>query len=111
MKHQHSDHELFAHEPSLAYSVNTISIHEAKTNLSKLVKRAAAGETIYIGAYGKPEAVLVSSESLPKKRPVSEAFGALKGKMDFPEGWDAPLPDDIIDLFYSMEGFEEFVKK
>ena len=92
-------------------TIKTISIHEAKSNLSKLVKRAAAGETIYIGAYGKPEAAIISTYSLPVKKPVSEAFGCMKGKMILPEGWDDPLPDDIIDSFYSMEGFEEFIKK
>lgn len=35
-----------------------ISIYEAKTHLSKLVKQAQAGETIYIGAYGYPQAIL-----------------------------------------------------
>jgi antitoxin (DNA-binding transcriptional repressor) of toxin-antitoxin stability system len=35
-----------------------ISIYEAKTNLSKLVKKAQAGETIYIGAYGHTQAVI-----------------------------------------------------
>ena len=44
--------------------MTTISIYEAKTNLSKLVKRAQAGETIYIGSYGNPQAVLTP---LPKK--------------------------------------------
>lgn len=39
--------------------IKTISIYEAKTNLSKLVKRAEAGETIYIGAYGSPQAVIM----------------------------------------------------
>ena len=89
-----------------------IPIHEAKSNLSKLVKRAAAGETIYIGAYGKPEAALISIASLPvKKKPVSEAFGCMKGKIVFHEGWDDPLPDDIIDSFYSMDGLEDFAVK
>jgi len=92
--------------------LNTISIHEAKTNLSKLVKRAAAGETIYIGSYGKPEAAIVSSESLPKKKPVSEAFGCMRGKMELPEGWDDPIPDEIIDIMmYSMQGLEDFEVK
>ena len=88
--------------------MNTIPIHVAKTNLSQLVKRAAAGETIYIGTYGKPEAVIVSVDSLPAKKPVSEAFGCMKGKMVLPDGWDDPLPDDIIDSFFSMQGLEEF---
>jgi antitoxin (DNA-binding transcriptional repressor) of toxin-antitoxin stability system len=44
-------------------STAVMTIYEAKTNLSKLVKRAAAGETIYIGAFGKAEALLTP---LPK---------------------------------------------
>ena len=93
-------------------AIKTISIHEAKSNLSKLVKRAAAGETIYIGAYGKPEAELTVVNFRKQKAELREGFiGCMKGKMVLPEGWDDPLPDDIIDSFYSMEGFEEFVKK
>jgi len=93
-------------------AIKTISIHEAKSNLSKLVKRAAAGETIYIGAYGKPEAALTVVNFRKHKAELrAKAFGCMKGKMVLPEGWDDPLPDDIIDSFYSMEGFEEFLKK
>ena len=93
-------------------TIKTLSIHEAKTNLSKLVKRAAAGETIYIGAYGKPEAALtiVNSKKFNAEQ-RAKAFGCMKGKMDLPEGWDGPLPDDIIESFYSMQGLEDFVKK
>lgn len=39
---------------------HVIPIHEAKTNLSKLVKQAIAGKTIYIGAYGQPQAIITS---------------------------------------------------
>jgi len=92
--------------------IKTIPIHEAKSNLSKLVKRAAAGETIYIGAYGKPEAI-ISAANPDKMRAElrKQAFGCMKGKMELYEGWDDPLPDEIIDLFYSMKGFEEYEKK
>jgi prevent-host-death family protein len=90
----------------------TITIHEAKSNLSKLVKRAAAGETIYIGAYGKPEAVLCAVSPEKQQAELRKgAFGCMRGKMILHEGWEDPLPDDIIDLFYSMDGFEEFEKK
>ena len=92
--------------------ISTIPIHEAKSNLSKLIKRAASGETIYIGAYGKPEAALtaVSPEKL-RADLRKKAFGCMKGKMILYEGWDDPLPDDIIESFYSMQGLEEFEKK
>lgn len=36
-----------------------INIYEAKTNFSKLVKMAQAGETIYVGSYGQPQAVIM----------------------------------------------------
>jgi len=75
-------------------SLNTISIHEAKTNLSKLVKRAATGETIYIGSYGKPEAMLtVFDERKTNAKLRAEFIGCMKGKIVFNEGWDNPLPD------------------
>jgi len=90
----------------------TITIHEAKTNLSKLVKRAAAGETIYIGSYGRPEAALTAVSPEKQRAELRKGFfGCMKGKMELPEGWDDPLPDDIIDSFYSMQGLEDFEKK
>jgi len=91
--------------------IKTIPIHEAKSNLSKLVKRAAAGENIYIGAYGKPEAVITAASAQIQSEKRKGFFGCMKGKMELPEGWDDPLPDDIIESFYSMKGFEEFEVK
>ncbi|MDR0320752.1 MAG: type II toxin-antitoxin system prevent-host-death family antitoxin [Treponema sp.] len=90
----------------------TISMHEAKSNLSKLVKRAAAGETIYIGAYGKPEAMLTTANTRKYRAELrAKAFGCMRGEMELPEGWDDPLPDDIIESFYSMKGLEDFEAK
>ena len=87
----------------------TIPIHEAKSNLSRLVKRAAAGEVIYIGAYGKPEAALSAISAEEQKAELRKGFfGCMKGKMELPEGWDDPLPGDIIDLFYNSKGLEEW---
>jgi prevent-host-death family protein len=85
----------------------TIPIHEAKSTLSQLVKRAAEGERIYIGGYGRAEAVLVSVDAIPRKKPVSEAYGCMK-HMPLPEGWEDPLPDGVIESFYSMQGLEEW---
>ena len=93
-------------------AIKTIPIHEAKTNLSKLIKRAAAGETIYIGAFGKPEVELRAANDRKYNAELrAKAFGCMKGKMVLHEGWEDDLPDEIIDSFYSMEGLEEFEKK
>jgi prevent-host-death family protein len=71
-----------------------IPIHQAKNSLSKLVKRAAGGETIFIGSYGRAEAVLISaSRSRPKK------LGLLEGKLTVPDDFDAPLPPEILAAF------------
>lgn len=54
---------------------DVIKIYEAKTNLSKLVKKAQAGETIYIGAYGQPQAVI---SPVPAKKSLN--LGIWKNK-------------------------------
>jgi len=92
--------------------VETIPIHEAKSNLSKLVKRAAAGETIYIGAYGKPEAILTAVNNVKSSGDLrKQACGCMRGKIFFREGWDDPMSQETLDLFYNSKGLEEFEKK
>ena len=54
-----------------------ISIYEAKTQFSKLVKKAQSGETIYIGAYGNPQAIL---SPVPIKKPIKIGVWAHKKK-------------------------------
>jgi len=89
--------------------MKTVSIHEAKTNFSKLVKRAQAGETIYIGAYGKPEVAIISSDAIPRKKPVFEALGVMKGII--PSGYEISWTDDeLYEMFYSFMTREEFDK-
>lgn len=75
--------------------MEVVSMHQAKTNLSKLVQRAKAGETILLGAYGQIEAKLVPPDlDRPKKQ-----IGILSGKLVVPDDFDAPLPDDILAAF------------
>ena len=69
-----------------------ISIAEAKKSLSSLIKRAAAGERIEIGAYGQSQAVLGPSVV----REGGVRFGTLAGQLTVPEDFDAPLPDNIL---------------
>lgn len=72
-----------------------VNIHEAKTNLSRLVDRVAAGAEIVIAKAGKPLARLVPYEPVKPKR----QFGLYKGKIKIAKDFDAPLPDDLLDLF------------
>jgi antitoxin (DNA-binding transcriptional repressor) of toxin-antitoxin stability system len=70
-------------------------MHQAKSSLSQLVKRAAKGETIFIGSYGRAEAVLTSATSVkPKKR-----LGLMEGKLTVPDDFDAPLPPELLASF------------
>ncbi|WP_186029431.1 type II toxin-antitoxin system Phd/YefM family antitoxin [Burkholderia gladioli] len=75
--------------------MQTVNIHEAKTQFSRLVDAAAGGEEIVIAKAGKPAARLVPME----KTKVTRRFGGLKGKVRIPDDFDAPLPDDVIAAF------------
>ena len=51
---------------------DTVNLYDAKTNLSKLVDRAAAGEEIVIAKAGKPKAKLVPYQPARKKRQLGQ---------------------------------------
>lgn len=68
-----------------------INVHEAKTNLSRLLVRVASGEEIVIARDGEPVARLV-----PFSRQGHRRFGVDRGRFEVPEDFDAPLPDDLI---------------
>lgn len=74
---------------------NTINIHEAKTHFSQLVDSAAKGREIYIAKAGVPVAKIVP---LLSKKPKVR-FGILKGKIRLADDFNAPLADDMLDLF------------
>ena len=75
----------------------TINVHEAKTNLSRLLARVEAGEEIVISKAGQPIARLVPwQEQAENRKP-----GLDKGKLVIPEDFDDPLPKDILDSFES----------
>jgi antitoxin (DNA-binding transcriptional repressor) of toxin-antitoxin stability system len=75
--------------------MTVISMHEAKSTLSQLVKRAAAGETILIGAYGKVDAQLGPPSSKKPKKIV----GLLAGKLIVPDNFDEPLSEEVLKSF------------
>ncbi len=76
-----------------------VNIHEAKTQLSKLLRKVAEGEEITIARAGVPVAKLVAVPSANRLRPL----GALEGQIYIADDFDAPLPDDLLALFYGEE--------
>lgn len=73
-----------------------VSMHVAKSTLSQLVKKAVAGEPVYIGAYGRAEVQLVPVATRPRPR---RQLGLLKGKLVLPADLDAPLPEEVLRSF------------
>ena len=73
-----------------------IGMHKAKPTLSQLVQRAAAGETILIGPHGRADAKLVAVDAPVRAK---RRIGILKGKLNLPKDFDAPLPDDVLRTF------------
>ncbi|MBV8087693.1 MAG: type II toxin-antitoxin system prevent-host-death family antitoxin [Chloroflexi bacterium] len=71
-------------------------MHEAKSQLSRLVARAEAGEEILIARNGKPAVKLVSAASSPPSRRVG---GSMRGQIQISSDFDAP-EDDFEPLFY-----------
>jgi prevent-host-death family protein len=69
-----------------------VGLYEAKTQLSALVDRVAAGEEIVITKYGQPMARLVSMERRTHLRVPGQGKGAWTVAADF----DAPLPDELL---------------
>lgn len=81
----------------------TISVYEARANLSKLIERTLAGEEVVITRRGKPVVRLVpAEETRPPRRP-----GRLKGKFELPDSFFDPLPEDIIEAFYESSIFPD----
>ena len=76
-----------------------VNIHEAKTHLSKLLQRVAAGEEVTIARAGVPVARLIAVEPKMKIRPL----GMDRGRIWIADDFDAPLPDDLLKEFYGGE--------
>jgi prevent-host-death family protein len=72
--------------------MSIVTIHEAKTNLSKLIKKASNGEEIIIARGSQPVAKLVAIGVVKGKRQP----GALKGQLHVGPEFFEPLPADEI---------------
>ena len=76
--------------------MTVVTIHKAKTELSKLLKRVEAGEEIVIARGGKEVAKLVPT-SAPVQKPRTP--GAWKGKFTMPDSFFDPLPEEELALW------------
>jgi prevent-host-death family protein len=74
--------------------MSEVGVHEAKTHLSRLLRRVMAGEEIVITRGGVAIARLVPAE---ERR--ARALGVDAGRYVVPDDFDAPLPDDVLDTF------------
>jgi prevent-host-death family protein len=73
-----------------------VTIHKAKTELSKLISRVEKGEEIIIARGDKPVAKL-APVSQPAKKP--RVPGAWKGKFTVPDSFFDPLPEEELKLW------------
>ena len=71
--------------------METVNLYQAKTNLSQLVERAAAGEEIIIAKAGRPLARLGPMPKRQGPRPL----GLFAGQIVIGDDFDAPLPESI----------------
>lgn len=72
-----------------------VNIHQAKTELSKLVERAEAGEEVVIARAGKPVARLVPLAKVGGQR----RLGLLDGKFRIPDDFNEPLSESVLRAF------------
>jgi prevent-host-death family protein len=69
-----------------------VSVHEAKTHLSRLLRRVESGEEIIIARAGRPIAKLVPT-SAPRRREL----GFDRGKVIIADDFDAPLDAETFE--------------
>jgi prevent-host-death family protein len=80
--------------------METVNIHQAKTNLSRLLSRVELGEEIIISNRGIPVAKLVPFHVLSNRQ---ASLGLDRGRFIVPEDFDAPLPEEISAAFEGGE--------
>jgi prevent-host-death family protein len=76
--------------------MTTANVHEAKTNLSKLLNAAAEGEDVVITRRGGKITKFKLSPIQQRKNP--KLFGALKGKIVFAADYES-ADKEILDIF------------
>jgi prevent-host-death family protein len=75
--------------------MKVVTIHAAKTHLSRLIEEVTAGEQVVIARGKKPVARLVPIKAEKQGR----VFGAMRGRAKVDRRFFEPLPDDEIDAW------------
>ena len=73
-----------------------VSVHAAKTHLSRLLDLVESGEEVIVERHGKPVAQLVPVQP----RRTAATFGAMRGEFSMAEGWERPLSDEEAEAFW-----------
>lgn len=68
-----------------------VNVHEAKTNLSRLLSQVEAGEDVVIARSGKPVARLVRFQPQGERQ-----FGSWKGRITLDDSFFDPLPEEEL---------------
>ncbi len=76
------------------------NMYDAKTHFSKIINSVEHNEEILISRNGKVVAKIIPFSDKPQGKRI---FGRLRGQMKISHDFDAPLPKDILDGFYSEE--------
>lgn len=72
-----------------------VNVYEAKTQLSRLIERALAGEDVVIARAGRPVVRLVPVDNQPvRRRP-----GSARGQIHLADDFDDDLPADLAAVF------------
>jgi len=72
-----------------------VGVHEAKTQLSRLLRQVATGEEVLIKRGAEPVAKIVRVTTSGKRE-----LGQDEGSLVVPEDFDDPLSDELLDPFY-----------
>ena len=68
-----------------------VNVHQAKTQLSRLLAQVEAGEEVVIARRGEPVVRLVAYKPQGRRKP-----DVLKGKVIVPDNFFDPLPDEEL---------------
>jgi prevent-host-death family protein len=77
--------------------MQTVNIHEAKTNLSRLVEEAAKGNSFIIAKAGKPMVKVLPLSA--EERKGAEKLGFMVGEISMPDDFDSLGSPEIMRLF------------